>query len=140
MVRAGQVVYTVIPDGPFVEPPTKGLWSWDGHWVLELENDIIIDGQSLSAQAGYEAAFGWQLIGGQPFYFFQQGGQIAMSYACTTIEPYRFSEVIHNQCCEGSMFNLSGNAFMVWFYAQKDGMWDYVEAGLYAKGAPLPQG
>jgi hypothetical protein len=29
------------------------------------------------------------------------------------------------------MFNVSGNQSMVWFYALRDGMWMYVEAGVY---------
>mgnify|MGYP001143051209 FL=1 len=29
------------------------------------------------------------------------------------------------------MFNVSGNETMVWFYALRDGVWHYVEAGVY---------
>jgi len=129
--RNGQTIYTVTPTGPFVEPPIYGLWSWDGHWVLEAEGDVIVDGQSLKQQLGAQEIFGWRLIAGQPFYFFKQADQIAMSYAGQVVEPYRYDEVIHYMCCEPAMFNVGGNATMVWFYALRDGTWYYVEAGVY---------
>jgi hypothetical protein len=131
VLRNGDVIYTVTPDGPFVEPPVKALWSWDGHWVLEADNDLIIDGASFNQQMGYEQSFGFYLIAGQPFYFFKQNGQIRLSYAQQAVEPYRYDEVVHDQCCEPSMFNISGNESMVWFYALRDGTWYYVEGGIY---------
>jgi hypothetical protein len=30
------------------------------------------------------------------------------------------------------MFNVSGNENMVWFHARRDGMWYYVEMGIYS--------
>jgi hypothetical protein len=131
VLRNGQTIYTVTPGAPSVEPPVKALWSWNGHWILEVDNDLIIDGASLNQQMGYEQSFGFDLIAGQPFYFFTQNGLIAISYAQQTVEPYRYDEVVHYQCCEASMFNVSGNQSMVWFYALRDGMWMYVEAGVY---------
>jgi hypothetical protein len=128
--RAGQVVYTVTPSGPFVEPPVKALWSWDGHWVLEVDGTVLVDGESLNAQLGYDEIFGWQLIAGCPFYFFKQNGQIGVSYGGQTL-PYTYQDVAHYMCCEPSMFNLSGNGTMVWFHALRDGMWYYVEMGAY---------
>jgi hypothetical protein len=129
--RNGATIYTVTPSGPYVEPPVHSLWSWDGHWVLESEGDVIIDGQSLKQQLGAQEVFGWRLIAGQPFYFFKQADQIAMSYAGQVVEPYRYSEVVHYMCCEPAMFNVGGNTTMVWFYALRDGTWYYVEAGVY---------
>jgi hypothetical protein len=131
VLRNGETIYTVTPNGPFVEPPVHSLWSWDGHWVLESEGDVIVDGQSLAQQLGYQEIFGWRLIAGEPFYFFKQADQIAMSYAGQVVEPYRYDEVVHYMCCEPAMFNVGGNATMVWFYALRDGTWFYVEAGVY---------
>lgn len=135
--RNGQTIYTVTPDGQFVEPPVKSLWSWDGHWVLEVMGDVIIDGKSTKAAAGYDEIFGWQLIAGKPFFFFNtvdfvtQKSYFGLSYDGQEIAPYRYEEIAHGQCCEPSMFNPSGNAVMVWFYAQRGGLWYYVEAGMY---------
>ncbi len=51
------------------------------------------------------------------------GGQI--------VEPYRYDDIVHYLCCEPGMFNAAGNDTMVWFYALRDGVWHYVEAGVY---------
>ena len=128
--RAGQVVYTVTPAGPFVEPPVKSLWSWDGHWVLEVDGTVLVDGQSLNAQLGYDEIFGWRLISGCPFFFFKQNGRIGVSYGGQVL-PYVYDEVAHYLCCEASMFNIGGNGTMVWFHALRDGVWHYVEMGAY---------
>lgn len=131
--RNGQTEYVMLPQEPFVEPPVKALWSWNSQWVLQTDTAVIIDEQSLNDQIGAAEVFGWRLIAGQPFYFFTHEGRLAMSYAGQTVEPYRYDQIVHNQCCEGSMFNISGNATMVWFYALRDGTWYYVEAGVYGE-------
>ncbi len=131
VTRNGEIVYTVTPVSSFVEPPVKALWAWEWHWVLESEGQVIIDGTILNQQLGFDEIFGWRLIAGQPFFFFKRGGQIGLYYGGQIVEPYRYDEVVHYQCCEPSMFNVSGNETMVWFYALRDGVWNYVEAGVY---------
>jgi hypothetical protein len=130
--RNGETVYTYTPDGPWVEPPIRSLWSWDGHWLIEAEGEVLVDGESLNAQLGYDEIFAWQLIAGQPFFFFKQDDQIRISYAGEVLD-YLYQDVIHYMCCEPSMFNVSGNGSMVWFYALRDGTWYYVEAGVYGE-------
>ena len=34
-------------------------------------------------------------------------------------------------CCEPAAFNVAGNETMVWFHALRDGVWYYVEMGVY---------
>jgi hypothetical protein len=123
-----------------VDNPIKGLWWWDGHWVLEVAGEVIVDGGSLNQELGYEEIFGWRLLGGEPFYFFKKGGEIGLSYAGEVL-PVRYDEVVHYECCEPAAFNLQGNDSMVWFHALRDGTWYYVEAGAYrpvvGTGAPL---
>ncbi|MBN1200542.1 MAG: hypothetical protein JXJ20_01680 [Anaerolineae bacterium] len=127
----GELLYTVTPTEMFIEPPVHVLAAWQGQWLLEVDGDVIIGGQSLCQQMGYDEIFGWQLIAGQPFYFFVQNGQIGLSYAGQVVQPYTYQDVIHYMCCEPSMYNINGNGTMVWFYALKDGIWNYVEAGVY---------
>jgi hypothetical protein len=127
--RGDEVLYTVQVE-PQVDNPVKGLWGWDGHWVLEVDGQLIIDGQSLNEELGYNEVFGWALLGGKPFYFFSQGGQVRLSYAGETL-PYTYDDVVHYQCCEPAAFNPRYNEDMVWFHALRDGTWHYVEAGAY---------
>jgi hypothetical protein len=110
-----------------VDEPVKGLWSFQGQWVLEADGEVVIDGKSLNEQLGYEEAFGWRLLNDQPFYFFKKAGKIGLSYGSEVLSA-QYDEVIHYRCCEPAAFNVQGNDQMVWFHALRDGQWYYVEA------------
>jgi hypothetical protein len=129
VVRGDEVLYTTQVE-PQVGDPVKGLWAWDGHWVLEVDGQLIIDGQSLNEELGYDEVFGWALLGGNPLYFFSQGGEVRLSYAGETL-PYTYEDVVHYRCCGPAAFNPRYNDDMIWFHALRDGTWHYVEAGVY---------
>ncbi len=128
--RAGKTVYTFNEQGPHVDIPVKGLWSWNGHWVLEVDGQVMVDGKSLNQELGYDEIFNWRLLQGQPFYFFKKGNRIGVSYAGQAL-PQQYEEVIHYRCCEPAAFNPGNNEWMVWFHALRDGTWHYVEMGVY---------
>lgn len=131
--REGKTVYdftALVAPGPRADNPVRGLWSWAGHWVLEVEGQVIMDGRSLNQELGYDEIFGWRLLKGQPFYFFRKNNRIGVSYAGQEL-PCQYDEVIHYRCCEPAAFNVFGNEMMVWFHALRDGMWYYVEMGIY---------
>lgn len=116
-----------------VDVPAKGLWSWDGHWLLEVDGFLIQDGENLNESLGYEEIFGWQLLNGKPFYYFRKGPQVGISYDGQVL-PVSFEEIIHYRCCEPAMFNNGGNEDMAWFYGLREGKWYYVEVGVYGEG------
>jgi len=128
--RGNEIVYTTPLPPPSPEDPVKGLWSWRGRWVLELKGQVVVDGKSLNQELGYDEIFGWRLLKGQPFYFFTRDGRVGVSYAGEVL-PYQYDEVVHYKCCEPAAFNVAGNDTMVWFHALRDGMWYYVEMGVY---------
>jgi hypothetical protein len=113
-----------------VDMPLKGLWSWDDHWLLEVDGFLIQDGEILNESLGYEEIFGWQLLNEKPFYYFRKGPRVGISYDGSTLPVY-YDEIIHYRCCEPSMFNNAGNEDMVWFYGLKDGTWYYIEIGAF---------
>jgi hypothetical protein len=129
--RGNKVVYTAPVSDRRTDDPVKGLWAWNDHWVLEVRGQVVIDGKSLNNEKGYDEIFQWQLVNGQPFYFFKKGNRIGVSYAGQVL-PYQYDEVIHYRCCEPAMFNVGGNENMVWFHALRGGMWYYVEMGIYS--------
>lgn len=140
---AGQSQVQVLQDGEQifafatfygVSPPVKGLWTWDGHWFLEVDGFLIQDGTLLNRELAYDEIFGWQLLNGRPFYFFRVGSRIGVSYEGQVL-PVQYDDVPHYQCCEPAMFNNSGNMTMAWFYALKEGVWRYVEMGVYPTDA-----
>ena len=128
--RGGKIVYTASLPGLRVDNPIKGLWSWQNHWVLEVDGQVLVDGKSLNQDLGYEKVFGWRLLGGQPLYFFVKAGRVGVSYAGKAL-PHQYDEVIHYRCCEPAAFNVAGNESMVWFHALRGETWHYVEAGAY---------
>ena len=127
--QAGKTIYSMQADF-MVADPIKGLWAWDGHWVLEVDGHVVIDGKSLNKELGYDEIFHWRPLRGQPFYFFKKSNRVGVSYGGQVLS-YQYDEVIHYRCCEPAMFNVGGNETMAWFHARKDGMWYYVEMGAY---------
>jgi len=107
--------------------PLRSLTTWDGHWVLEVDDHLIMDGQDIGQTLGYDAAFGFARIGGQPFYFFEQNGLVGISYG-EQVLPHLYEQVLHNRCCEAAIHNVEAGAEAVWFHALRDGVWYWVEA------------
>lgn len=137
--RGGQTIYTLttVPPGPG-GGPVRGLWAWNGHWVLDLDGVAVMDGEILNDKLGYDEIFQWQLLGGKPFYFFRQGKHIGLSYDGQTL-PYRYDDVIHGfLCCDPAVYNIQSSSSGVWFYARRDGVWDYVEITADQPLAPSP--
>ncbi len=115
-----------------VDYPLKGLYAWQDHWVLEVDGEVFIDGENLNDVMDYAKIFGWHLVDGHPFYFFidKQDGRTGVSYNGTVLEQ-EYDQVIHYACCEPAAFNPGFSERMVWFFALRDGMWYYVEMGVY---------
>jgi hypothetical protein len=112
----------------------RGLVAWhqptgETHWALEIGGRVILDGQDFNQSAGYEEVFYWQVINGQPFYFFIRDGRTYLNFAGVT-QPFFYDMVVSNGLGEASIYNPGSNERMVWFYALRDGLWYYVEAGL----------
>jgi hypothetical protein len=123
------VVYTGTAMGVGAYMPLRSFTTWDGHWVLEVDDHLIMDGQDIGQALGYNAAFGFTRIGGQSFYFFEQDGQVRISYGDQVL-PNAYEAVFHNQCCEASIHNVEAGPDAVWFHALREGTWYFVEASL----------
>ena len=128
VVWAGERTYRIPVDPARIgtSDPIKSLGSYAGQWVLEVQGQLVIDGQGMNQKLGCEQIFSWQLLQGQPFYFCQQGGAVTPWYAGQAL-PVHYAGVIHDRCCEPAAFNVVGNGQMIWFYARRDGGWYYVE-------------
>ncbi len=121
-------------------PLLRGLWTFDGHWVVEAARadpggdmptgQIIMDGELLNEKFGYEEAFEFQTLAGRPFYFFKRDGKIGAVYEGQEI-PLDYDVLQHYYCCSGGAFNPIPNQNMVSFFAMRAGTWYYVELGRY---------
>jgi hypothetical protein len=110
--------------------PLYYLGNWDGQWVMEANGLLVVDGQIVNQEWGYDEIFGCQLLNGKPFYFFVQDGQTHLAYGGEVL-PVTYEYVYHGMCCEPGAFNVAGNDQMVCFYALEDGVWHYIELGVY---------
>lgn len=124
--KDGQEVLRIPTRGAAGVSPVRGLWAWNGQWVVEVEGHIVIDGHELNKKLGAEETFDWQIMDGKPFAFFLKDGQMNAWYD-GKVYSLGYDMIVHNTCCEAGMFDVGHNAQMVWFYARKEGIWRYVE-------------
>lgn len=115
-------------------PGARSLYSWTEnarqHWALEIEGRVIVDGEEVNEANSYEETFGFNVMNGQPLYLATHDGITRISYAGETM-PYIYDQVIHNQPGDLQIYNPGSNGRVFWFYALRDGLWYYVEAGLF---------
>jgi hypothetical protein len=99
-------------------------------YTFSVLGHIIKDGEDLNQRFGYQEMFGYQLLNGKPFYFFDQDGEIGISY--DSQETYLGYEIIpHYGCCSAAALNPRPAQNMVSFFARKNGDWHYVEIGVF---------
>jgi len=124
----------------------RGLWTFSDHWAIEVAHvslipgsnetplepsgEIFLDGKSLNKSNGYDQAFGFQLMKGKPFYFFQQNGKIGISYdgKQTRLD---YDQIPHYQCCSAAELNPKIAPNMLSLFARRQGKWYYVEIGIF---------
>ncbi len=117
--------YSVLPSSP-AGGPVRGLYAWDGHWLLEVNDVLIRDGIVLNQELNYTEIFGFRIINEQPFYFYRQGDQIHISYNGITM-PQTYQHVVHEPtCCSAALTNMTLGENGLGFFAEQDGYWVYV--------------
>ena len=115
-----------------------GLKVWeDKHWGINIEEDIVIDGESVSRKSGYDKTFALRILNGKPIYFFEKNQRVGISYDGQEL-PVDYAEIQH-ECYpvfqdEGACNHPSINTFdkmqMIWYFARRADMWYYVELEL----------
>jgi hypothetical protein len=135
--RGNEQVFTVPLTQPAFGNEVKRLVSWAGHWVLEVQGDVYVDGTSLRQQFGYDEVFEWRLVGGRPFYLFRKGPQVGVAYDGQVL-PYQYEQVPHYLCCEPSQLNPIGGDSGVRFYGLRRGDWYWVEVAAVTADGPHP--
>jgi len=124
-----RVVYTGTTVAIGANMPLRSFTAWDGHWVLEVSDHLIMDGEDVGQAMGYDATFGFTVLHGEPLYFLERDGAVHISYAGKTLS-HVYEQVFHDQCCEASIHNVYAGEGVVWFHALRNGTWYLVEAGV----------
>jgi hypothetical protein len=150
VIRKEKVVYSEVLGDQSPVNAIWGLWAYQKHWFLEVarckteerkegngisvytdcNGDIIHDGKSVNKRNGYKESFGFQLMNGNPFHFFEKDQQIGISYGGEEA-LLGYAEIPHYYCCEPSMLNPIASQNMVSFFARRDNNWYYVEIGVF---------
>jgi hypothetical protein len=143
-VEAGQAVFGVpilVNDQPkyYLALPYQGanncpiekFRAWDDHWVLEMEGEVLVDGEKLTQKYLYEQVFNWQLINGEEFFLFKEAGYYGMFYNGGDLS-ISYGEIVHWPCIDqqgGGGVNLSAASSdqIVTFFARRGMAWYYVE-------------
>ena len=129
ITRVGQVVDTLAV-GQF-EPagkPVHGFWSWQGHWLLEMDSVLVQDGKVMNPILEYAEIFEWHLVNDEPFYFFQKDSSYGISYAGQELS-LRYDDIIHGQlCCDPARYSMISTTTGAWFYALREDIWYLVHA------------
>ena len=123
-----------------------GVWVHGENWYVEtvhvvsataentIQNtpfgEIFRNGESLSQMFGYDETFGFQVLDGEPFYFFKKGGEFGLNHAGEEV-MLGFDEIAHYYCCGFSVYNPMHYENMVTFFASREGKRYYVEAGVF---------
>ena len=105
----------------------SNLRTWGNkHWAMEVNGHAIQDGKDLNQANHYDSVFQWHILNNQPFYFYTKNGLTRINYAGKDL-PFVYDQVVHGDSLP--MFTPGDNGHIVWFYALRDGVWYYVEAG-----------
>lgn len=135
---SGDVIFKTSAGMPSPVMPLQGLWTYDGHWAMEILyaapeiriGQVFIDGNMVNQEKGYDEAFGFQSLSGKPFYFFQRDGEIGISYDGKEAN-LGYGSIPHYRCCSESVLNPTPAENMVAFFAQRGDDWYYVELGVF---------
>jgi hypothetical protein len=121
--------------------PLQGLWTYDGHWALEIlfanestwAGQVFIDSKLINEIEGYDEVFSFQLLADKPFYFYQREGRLGYSFDDQETD-LDYDQVPHYRCCGESALNPVQAQDMVAFFAQRVEDWFYVELGDFGSG------
>jgi hypothetical protein len=126
----------------------RGLWTYDQDWAVETAyvistyhpdtnvetftviGQVVINGEMLNNRDHLDETFGFQTMHGRPFYFYKQDGKINISYDDLPV-IVGYDTIPHYGCCSAGILNPNPAKNMVSFFAQKNGIWYYVEVGVF---------
>ncbi len=140
ILNGDENIFNVDAGLPSPALPLQGLWSYPDHWALEIlysdeetwQGRVYLDGELLNESLNYQEVFGFQLLEGKPFYFYQREDGLGYNYdGIETSLPY--DEIPHYNCCSAYVINPIPAENMVAFFARTGDQWFYVELGDFSQ-------
>jgi hypothetical protein len=140
ILKGGETIFQTSAGLPSPVLPLQGLWTYDGHWAVEIlladestwSGQVFIDGELVNAMRGYDEAFGFQLLAEKAFYFYRRDGHMGYSFDDQETD-LDYQEIPHYRCCGESGLNPVQARTMVAFFADRANSWVYVELGDFSR-------
>lgn len=129
VLRGSEVVYRGSVPANWATTPIYALAIWQDSWLVEVHDELIVDGRSLNKEMGYSRAFNWVIWHDQPMYFFEREHVTRISYGGVVLSV-EYDEVAHNLCCSEAMHNIVNCSDEVSFYAKRGSKWYYVQLAI----------
>jgi hypothetical protein len=127
--RNDQVIYQTVGT-MYVRLPLYGLWTYHDslgdHWILEVLDQISIDGISMNEQHGYQKSYMFHLLGGKPGFMFEKGGKFGLNLDGNEI-MLPGDRVLHYGCCGYAMLNPYFTDNLLAFFLKDVDRYKYVE-------------
>lgn len=119
----GKIIYTLT--SPWDDNHYPMFRTWNGHWILEVDNFVVQDGEILNQKLGFEEMFDWGLVKDQPVYFFRRGSSFGISYDGQVL-PLQYEDVRHGLCCGPAVDNPAIDSNSIRFFGKRNDIWYYV--------------
>lgn len=95
---------------------------WQDHWILEADDVVAVDGESLNTKFGFSKVFKWSEIHDKPIFLFQKQMKYGVSYDGQVL-PLQYDEIAHGMCCSPAQNNPWVSDNWVSFFGKRDGAW-----------------
>ena len=103
-----------------------GFWTYSNHWVLEVIDNIIVDGQPVNERNGYDRSYEFHLLNNRPVFFYEKAGKLGLNFDDVEV-PLPWQSILHYGCCSAGSTNPEQIGNVLLFQAQSGEQWDYVE-------------
>ncbi len=70
--------------------------------------------------------FGFQLLGGKPFHFYQKDNRVHVSYDNQDL-PLEYDTIPHYNCCSAAELNPRSGPNWIGFFGRREKTWYYAE-------------
>jgi hypothetical protein len=143
VLQNGEVIFQTPAGQASPIDTVRGLWVDGSHWYLEITSvtnavygnmvrsdavgQLFQDGTLLNEKYDHTQTFGFQLLGGKPFYFYEQDGRVYASYDGQDLPLAHYDEIPHYLCCSAAELNPRSGPNWIGFFGRRGKTWYYTE-------------
>ncbi len=102
--------------------------AWDDNWTFETHDIVVMNGEVLNHELGYDEIFSWHLLHDKPTFFVKNKGKYQISLDGKLI-PLAYDEIFHHDWCPGWACDVTNSknprtdGTKTWFLARRENTW-----------------